>query len=203
MIEYFIALTPEQQLYKKIESVKSYVFENFGDQAYLLDPPHSTLCVGTTGNIKETNRELEKFTETNKRVGFGIIDWLIFANDKVTKSSSLVLRFDENCIKSLRQVQAGVLDAVAPSRSKACAKRYKSVKFSPVEKQNLISFGFPYAGEIWIPHIGICAMSDEHIADVKTKFDIKDFSQPSCFDRISLYKLESEKPILINSFDLL
>ena len=202
MIEYFIALTPEQKLYKKIAAVKSYVLRTYGDHTYLLDPPHTTLCVGTTNDPEETARELEAFAKKSSRINFQIIDWLIFANDKVTRSSSLVLKFNENCIKPLRQIQAGVLSAVAPSRHKVYANRYKEIKFSGLEKDNLDRFGFPYIGDIWIPHIGICSMPDEYIADATSKFDIGDFGQ-SCFEKITLYKLEDEKPVLIRSFNLL
>jgi 2'-5' RNA ligase len=203
MTEFFIALTPEKELYDKVKELKLRLFKTVGERIYLLDPPHLTLCVGNADdkNIDMMFTELEMLARIKSNIDINLIGWLIFYNDPATQKNFLCLKLDEPSVHALRHVQLEVLKILARHKSDENALRYNDIKnFNAAQQSALVKYGYPYVGEGWIPHIGICPLDDDELKNALDDTDVTQFTKHSRMAELSLYTVHDDKPTLVKSF---
>ena len=200
--EYFISLIPEKVLYEKISKAKEIIFNEFGNQIYLLDPPHLTLIVSNTDKINELVAELRIKAKNKKKIPCSIIDWLIFSEDKITGQAALALKVldkDERLLK----IQSEMSSLAAIYKSEVVPKRYNNIgNLSSEEKKNIALYGYPYVGRKWLPHISISALDLKNVSLALEKLYINDFTTETYFDKLVISKLKNEKPSKIATINL-
>jgi len=188
MTEYFFAAIPEERLYNQVLGAKSHILRSFGDQVYLKDPPHLTLYV-----FKATKTPAPDDFVTNK-IKINLLGWQLFGEDKVTRKSTIGFAVEKTqlleeiqikCVKSVRNLRLGI------------PTRYKDVVFAGVEKENLREYGFPYLGKNWIAHLTLCSINSKYVEKVKEGIDITPFCGEHYLNKLCLFKLVDESPVLV------
>lgn len=196
MVEYFICYEPEEKLFSKIDNAKQFIYKNFGNQTYLLDPPHLTLFVAKTDDLENIIEKIKFYFDNKKKQEIEITDWLLFPKDKITNKTTIALKLSDKSIKSLQTEQFSLLNYIKLFNSKDYPKRYKCVKsFSEIEKQNLSSYGFPFVGDIWLPHLSLCSIDDSKIEIIKANNDINSFINKYSLSKIAVYELIDDNPL--------
>ncbi|MGF3555028.1 MAG: hypothetical protein ACQXXF_07175 [Thermoplasmatota archaeon] len=195
MKDYFIALVPEKKFYSKINSIKNLILKKFGNQQYLLDPPHLTLFVGRTKNLEPIKKEIEnmKFKKTLIKIK----NLSFFRTDKITKKQTIAFFLSRESEKKLREMQLNVILKIARYNS-GIVDRYKNINFSKKEFGNLKNFGYPFVGKNWTPHITICS-ADKNVSSQILSLVNKKFLKSSIYirlNRIAFYRLIKEEPKL-------
>lgn len=71
-----------------------------------------------------------------------------------------------------------------------------------VERSNIESFGFPFVGPIWHPHVSIASIQRKAWAAVWPDFAGIQPAGPFQLPWMTLYRLEAEKPVLIDCWAL-
>jgi broad specificity phosphatase PhoE len=203
---YFIALVPEEKIYSKILSIKKDVFQRFGDQKYLRDPPHCTLYVSLAENLEEVRKKIEEISLKEKKIDAIISsDYVEFTNDKFAGGgTSLGLRFDKKANKRIISIQEKVVNVLNELRKGEIHTRYKDKILSEQLTKNIEKYGFPFVGNIFIPHINFCCFNlSKDIEKFKQLYPIEKFSGQMRFTKLALYRLYSnDKTELIKEFEL-
>lgn len=162
MKAYVFCLEPEKKLYEKILRIKNMFLKKVGQCIYLNDPPHITL-----GVLKLENKFLDDFIkfEDNGLKGFDnkveIIGKRIFSGDIITGKEAPVYLI--KLTPNLKNLQQKLLKFLNTYRNGQVVNRYLGDKFGSELNKNISDYGYPFIGEIWIPHIGIASIDKEKL----------------------------------------
>jgi len=209
--KYFLALTPQNELNEKISSDKKRIFEEIGDQQYLMDPPHITLYVGQTSNMDKVIFALDKFMHSNKNkvsLRINIEGWKLFSDDIVTRKDAIALGFDKETVVNLRQFQTEVINYLIEKKAIYVTEdeihhRYSdSEKFKAEQRKLLAEKGYPFIGKEWIPHINICCTQKENIDIIKGIINIEQYFSLRSKLSLKMFELIDDVPHEIWRYDL-
>ncbi|MFA5887096.1 MAG: hypothetical protein WC852_00070 [Candidatus Nanoarchaeia archaeon] len=192
-MEYVFALKPEPCLYNKIRILKTSLKKQMGNQLYINDEPHVTLCVLDLGDDISFKDKLDfiigSFRSKFKKIRFSINAWSIFSEDPVTSCSTLVCRLNMPG-NVLNNLQSKLLKELQLFRTKDIALRYIKVKFKNKEFNNCLQqYGYPFMGMIWIPHISIGSFDKKAINKAIEKTENKCPIGLYSFQSLIVYKL--------------
>jgi hypothetical protein len=191
MAEYFFALIPEKRLYDKILEAKSWVMRRYGRQTYLSDLPHLTLYVFSATRAPKPG---ELGADRMKKIRATISGWQLFLADRVTAKSTIGFAVEKRpalenaqlkCVRSAKGIISG-----SPAR-------YNHIQFSEIEKKNMEDYGYPYVGKNWIAHLSLCSLDSGHVQDIKKGIDIRNIMGDYCLDRLCLFRLVEDSPVLL------
>lgn len=203
---YFIALIPEKELYLKIYKTKKEIFQRFGNQKYLKDPPHVTLYVSLAENLKKVEEIIQDTILKQKPINFSVLnEYQEFKEDKFAGGgTSIALKFNDTANKNIIDLQKKLITKLNPLREDKIHPRYTNSDLPITLKNNINKYGFPFAGEIFIPHINFCSFNPTMLAEkFKQSYPTKEFSGNFKFNKIGLFRLYlDDKTELIESFEL-
>ena len=166
MAVYVITLEPDKILYEKIIALKAEVRELVGDQLYLQDEPHLTVYLGNFTEIAYFNiqftKAVKQIVHDFGQIPFSIDDWFVFKGDPITKRNTLVCEITQSDIAILKKVQHKIVTTLNSYRKPRLIKRYSNVykEMNGILKKNLDSYGYPFVGDIWKPHISIASIKE-------------------------------------------
>jgi len=211
MEAYFVALTPDKEIYSKISQAKKQILEKFGDQKYLKDTPHSTLYVSLTEDLKEVEKRLENLTSQENAINTIIQnEFQEFPNDKLAGGgTSLGLKFNEESNAKVHTLQKKVVDALNDLRKGNIHPRYQNPELPGFMVESIEKYGFPFVHgndgkPILLPHVSFCCFNPpENAEKFKEIYPIEKFAGQMQFTKLSLYKLyPDDKTELIRDFEL-
>lgn len=204
---YVIALEPEKELYDKVNSIKLKARNLSGNQLYIDDPPHLTICLGIFKDYKIWRNGfsdlIEKIKVKNGSIECYIDNWDIFSGDIITKKETLICKIKEPYQNELRILQAKISEFMLRFKDNQTLKRYENIEnFDNIQKSNIEKYGFPFIGEIWIPHIGIASFDKDIFKEVYSKL------KSSCpkglykFSFVNVYELDqaTEQLTIVQKF---
>jgi hypothetical protein len=211
MKNYFVALIPDNKIRAEVSEAKLKVFELFGNQKYLVDPPHSTLYVSLANDLTEVENRLEKLASNENVINTKILnEFQEFSEDSLAGGgTSLGLKFDKESNLKITSLQKKVADTLNNLRKEQVHPRYKNVKLPDFMMQSIEKYGFPFVSgdddkPILIPHVSFCCFNpSENAEKFKEIYPIEKFSGNMNFPKLALYKLyEDDKTELIRYFEL-
>ena len=180
---------------KKITNIilnqKKIVKKKFGNQTYLNHPVHCTLF---TLNIKKIN-ELKKIYINNKKkeskpLYVRLTKPGIFYNDPLTGGHTLVHyikknnRIGEIQLKHLRKINKNLF----------VYKNNKNLFKNKILKKNYKKYGFPFAGNIWMPHTTVASIKNLKNNNKYIKKFLSEKIKLMCAIReIKFYKIVKDK----------
>lgn len=205
---YFVALTPDSKLEARVAVAKLEILTRFGNQTYLEVPPHLTFYVALTNDIEEVKKRLEVIAFQTNAIRTNIVDWQVFEEDELAGGgTSLGLRFSEQDIEPIINIQKRVVDSLNELRQGQIYPRYKGKSFPQPLKESLEKYGYPFVLTsdnrlILIPHISFCTFNPpEYARQFQETNPISKFIGPTTLNRLSLYKLSlNEKAELVKHF---
>ena len=186
-----IALIPEKELYDKIVEIKKTAKQLSEKHQYIDDNPHLTLYVGKLKGIPKIRDVFD--------IQFSIIDWVIFERDAITGKTTLACKLDEESVRVLREFQEKIINNLS-KLSEGILDRYGGIVLEEKERKNLEKFGFPYVGEIWVPHFTIASFSDFDKVWEKSKSECPRGRYK--FSSLNIYELENEKLKLLKEIPI-
>jgi hypothetical protein len=225
---YFAALEPDDESLAKVLGWKRMVFDLVGPQLYLDDPPHLTLYLAIYGEVGSGKWEVRSgslatchlplatsCSKLQAAVGklageirlppLEMTAWHVFEADVLTDRNTLVCDLSPASRDALRCVQQAAVAAMAGLRDRGRTRaRYDAAwqRLSDVERSNVESFGFPFVGPIWHPHVSIASIQRKDWAAVWPTFAAISPAGPFRLPWLTLYRLEQEKPLLVEKFPL-
>lgn len=206
MQAYLITLTPEDNIKKEIVKAKSEIFKRFGNQKFLLDPPHTTLYLALAEDLNEVEKRLEKIASEQNIINIEVMNtWQEFPKDELAGvGTSLALKLKEGNKTPIVNLQKRIIYSLNDLRKSEIHLRYKNTNLPKELKENLEKYGFPFVGEVLIPHIGFCCFNPpKNAEEFKKTYSIDNFVGPTSFTKLSLYKLHNDDRIeLIRDFGL-
>lgn len=204
MEAYYLALNPDSDLADLIKKQKDAVEELAGNQKYLHDPPHLTLIVFSTHDLKNMILRLKDFLKKIKGFKINLNGLHVFYNDAFTGGHTLAYFLTEEDAEILRDFQLAIVNYINNLNSKELILKESDSfkKMSPEEKANVEKYGFPFIGENWIPHITLASIEKDEFDLVFQKIKDSPIEGEYSIDSINLYKVGEESSILIESFKL-
>jgi hypothetical protein len=191
---YVITLEPENKLKSKILSIKRAAKKAVGEQLYIDDVPHISVYLGNFNELNSLKAELSKLASKMKKLKISIDNFFVFENDLVTKKDTFVYTFKDQDKKLLSKVQDKVVKILNPFRTKEILERYQkeNESFSSIFKENIDKYGFPFVGNIWIPHMTIASFDKERLNKIKEML-IKSAPKGSFYlDSLVLYEIRGK-----------
>ena len=143
-------ITFNKTIEKNILSKKTKVKVKFGNQIYLNHPVHLTLftiSIKSINSLKKIYKNLgNEFTK--KKFKVNINNTGAFLNDRLTKGHTLYYGIKKNNL--LMKLQMKHLKLI---NKKMNVSKNLNLKINSKLKKNYKKYGFPFSGNIWIPHI--------------------------------------------------
>ena len=203
---YFIALIPEEKIYSKIYQTKKEIYQRWGNQKYLTNSPHATLYVFLAEDLDEVKNKLENIAIKEKKINAAIQnEYQEFSNDKLAGGgTSLGLKFDEKANKKIVSVQRKIVDSFNELRKGKIPLRYKDADLTNQLMENINKYGFPFIGDVFIPHITFCCFNlQKNAENFKLLHSSEEFAGSVALTKLALYKLyPDDKAELIKEFEL-
>ncbi len=202
---YFVALEPNDASREKINGWKRKVREVVGPQLYLDDPPHLTLYLAIFPRSCDLAPVVRKLAGDIRLPPLEISGLHVFEADVLTDRNTLVCDLTPASRDALRCVQQEAVQALAGLRDRDRTRaRYDAAwqRLPDVERSNIESFGFPFVGPIWHPHVSIASIQRKAWAAVWPDFAGIQPAGPFQLPWMTLYRLEAEKPVLIDCWAL-
>jgi len=202
---YVLVLEPARDLSQLVMDYKARTGELVGDQLYLQDPPHLTLYVAPFPDHDRLRQAFSDFAPAVPAVDVSIQGWHVFAADPLTGKQTLVCQLATGALSELRQIQLSAIRAVASLRDQIAVRgRYSDSwhALTSAERENVESYGFPFVGEGWHPHISIASIDP---ADWEIVWQEMQGNPPfidSQLARLALYVLEENLPVMVDRVDL-
>lgn len=198
MKKYFIAFEPDERLEKSILLQKESVLNAVGNQKYLSHPPHFTVIVFTSDEEEELCKIFLDEASKIKKFKINISGLHIFYDDVLTGGNSVVYNLDDKDIKFLKNLQNNLVQAIDSVNSKELFlnEKEKFDKLSKIERENVLKWGFPYVGDIWMPHITIASINKTKFEEAIKIIRNNEFSGPFFIDSICLYNFGDEMKLV-------
>ena len=200
-----LALEPDDAFGRQVLAYKERARRLAGEQLYLDDPPHLTLCLAVfdaatdlAGPIGALSRRVAAPTVT-------VRGWHVFEADQLTGNYTLVCDVTPDSRSALEPIQREAVGVAAPLRnpsaSRACYDKSWQ-RLSDDERANVDRFGFPFVGPIWHPHVTVASFRPEDWSAVWSELAGTPPDAVVCFPRLAIYALNQEQPVLIERFAL-
>ena len=188
-----IAANPEDRLERVIRDRKRQVLDLVGDQLYLKDDPHVTLYAGNVVDVSAVNGIMNRIGVLLSKIKIEIKGWRIF-DDTVTEKKTLVYELERKSVEVLQNLQKQLFDGIALLLSKKLLKRFEGhySDFGKEYKDNLDTYGFPFVGEDFIPHLTIASIDKERFDEVWKHLKKERPGGKYMLVRLSLYVLNEE-----------
>jgi hypothetical protein len=202
---YFAALEPDDDRRAKVLGWKRRVFDLVGPQLYLDDPPHITLFLAVYPPFSDLPTVVGDLAGEIRLPPLEIAGWHVFEADALTDRNTLVCDLSSASRDALRCAQQAAVAALAGLRDRVRTRaRYEAAwqRLSGVEQSNVESFGFPFVGPIWHPHVSIASIQRKDWAAVWSAFADVSPAGPFRLPWLALYRLEEEKPVLVDRWAL-
>ena len=181
----------DKKISNKILKQKKIVKKKFGNQIYLNHPVHLTLF---TLNIKKIN-ELKKIYINNKKkeskpLFVNLTKPGIFYNDPLTGGHTFFHYIKKN--KRIGEIQLRHLKKI--NNKLFVYKKNKNLFKNNDLKKNYKKFGFPFAGNIWIPHTTVASIKNLKNDNTYIKKFLSEKIKLKCVIReIKFYKIMKDK----------
>ena len=181
----------EKKITNKILNQKKIVKKKFGNQIYLNHPVHLTLF---TLNIKRIN-ELKKIYINNKNkvskpLQVSLIKPGIFYNDPLTGGHTFFHYIKKN--KKISEIQLRHLKKI--NNKLFVYRKNKDLFKNKVLKKNYRKYGFPFAGNVWIPHITVASIKNiKNDNEYIKKFLSEQIKLKCSIKEIKFYKIAKDR----------
>ncbi len=203
---YFWALEPEAGFYYDVIAKKQKIMKAVGKQLYLDHQPHTTIYLASFPDENLIQTITEKFLGLNdfKEI-IHTNGWHVFFNDGLTGKHTLVISFKGKSVEVLQNFQLRLTNYLSPQRDiDSSNERYSKAlsDFSLIKQNNIKSYGFPFVGGIWHPHITIASISKKSWQEAWQILIDEPIATRFYYTALILYRLDRETPIKIASFPL-
>ena len=173
----------------------------FGNQIYLSHPVHLTLFtldIKRLNDLKKTYSQY-KLKKQKKNLKLTLSKTGIFYNDPLTNGHTLYFSVNKN--KELLNLQTKNLKLI--NKKIDVIKKNIKIFNNSMLKKNYKRYGFPFAGNIWIPHITIASIKNINPKDnflinflkIKVKFS-------DIINEIKFYKVKNNKHFFLFKTDI-
>ncbi len=153
---YVITIEPEKKIKNKVLNIKNKIFKEIGNQLYLQDPPHSTLYIGYFHDFlgDKFSKEIKSICKKYLPIPIEILKIDNFGKDIISGKESIFLSIKDRK-NNIKKIQKDLLELMSKYRINEVPKRYdKSYKLlSKPLQDNINKYGYPFVGDILIPHI--------------------------------------------------
>ncbi len=200
-----LALEPDESLAVRIRAYKRRVETLIGEQPLVDQPPHMTMYLASFSSPNEVQQVAGRVAEGWTAPRVEIIGWHVFYDDPLSGNNTLVCDVAPAAADPLRELQCEMIDHLAPLRDvPACAKRLSRITPSLSEDQTRCarSFGYPYVGPGWHPHLTIAAIRPELWPRIEAELLPEPPNCQASCSTLKVFWLVDGQPCVLASFPL-
>jgi hypothetical protein len=181
----------DKKITNKILSKKKNFKKKFGNQIYLNHPVHLTLFTLYIKKISELKKiYINNSNKYSKAITINLFKSGIFFNDPITNGHTFFYYIRKT--KKISEIQLNNLKKIN-NKINVLKKNINQFKL-PILKKNYKRFGFPFVGEIWIPHTTISSIEDLKQNDKFVKNFLSSKINLKCqVNEIKFYKIHKDK----------
>ncbi len=184
----------DKKIENKILRQKKLVKKRFGNQTYLDHPVHLTLF---TLNIKKISSLKKIYFNNIKKKGKSFDIFLsspgIFYNDPLTGGDTLFYHVKKN--KNITELQIKHLKII--NKNLKIIKKNTQVFKNSIFRNNYKKYGFPFVGDIWIPHTTVASIKNLNDKKFVRKFLSSKLELKCKVKEIKFYKIVKENHIFL------
>lgn len=189
MVKKFVVFyIPDGNLSLKINSLKKLFNKRYKNLDYVNHFPHLTFFTFESSKnfydeklLFKLNNHFKKYV--NKKIKIDVNKTNIFIKDIMTNKDTIYFEIKKN--RNLLQLQGALLKIF-----KNYIKVNDKIKFSQdILNKNYFQFGYPFIGEIWLPHMTICSIKDSKNKLLVKKFLETKINFSSIINNLSLWQI--------------
>ncbi len=177
---------------KKVLNYKKKVKTKFGKQIYLDHPVHLTLFtlrIRSLSKLKTIYLKLNS-KKNKKKINLKLYKSAIFYNDPLTNGHTLYFQV----MKSKELISAQIKNLIFINKKIKVFKNEANIFENIKLKKNYNKYGFPFAGDIWVPHVTISSINN---INTNHKF-LKEFLRykiklKETIEYIEFYEIKNDK----------
>lgn len=197
---YYVALDPSPPFAAWLQARKEQLRSLVGEHRYLSDPPHLTLYVASFDDPGGVATALDAIALPDLgSLEVGMRGWHVFLQDAATGGNTLVCDLDAPDDAALRRLQNTAAAALAPLRNvESTAARYAAslAGFGTRERESIETFGFPYVGPIWRPHLTVASVAPRDWDVAWQAFaQVPPFAEPIVLTKLALRRVSDSATI--------
>ena len=201
----FLGVEPDVTCYQHIIEYKELVYNKIGHQRFLDDTPHVTLYLAQFDNESQVIERLECVSGQIKAIEAAITNWHVFYNDPLTNEHTIVCDFNISSQMALKQLQIQLIQSIAPLRNVSdTTSGYLGqwARMNEIQRNNIDSYGFPFIGDIWHPHMTIASVKPEQFDNVWPTLNTSTPNASMRFNKIYLFEVHKGAIEKIGAFNL-
>jgi 2'-5' RNA ligase len=203
----FISLDPDATLAALVRRYKRRVRQLVGKQTFLDHPPHITTFLAHFPDSAE-RAIVDVVASLAEALGpeeVRVVGWHVFAEDALTGSHTLVLRFDDDTRARLQKLQGRTIGLLSDLRDRPATKQRYAARWTALsadQQRAVDELGFPYCGADWHPHLTIASIGPVEWPRVAREV-LNDLPQAAgCINALTVYRLVENEPVPIRTFSL-
>tara|TARA_B100000900_G_scaffold395264_1_gene393473 strand:- start:6138 stop:6746 length:609 start_codon:yes stop_codon:yes gene_type:complete len=188
-------IEPDPFFTNYVNKEKKLVKKIFGNQTFLSHLPHITLYVSNfyKSDLLKIIKKIKKNKLFKSHLRINIYGTHIFYNDKFSNGNVLIYRVKKSQV--LQDFQSQIIKIFHKKR--ISKKSFK--KDTSFLNNNIIKFGYPFVGNIWIPHLTVCSLRNNYVNQKYVRdFLKKKINYSFISNNIKIYKIMNDKHILID-----
>lgn len=203
MDKYFIAFCPEKKLCDLINKQKGIIRKLAGEQTYLSHPPHTTVIVFTTNNLRSIETVLERTAHGFDKIPIKIGSFHVFYDDPFTKGHTITYSLGRDSINAMKDAQIKIVSAIDGFNTRRALPKNSEAygKLGVIEKANVDRYGFPFIGDNWMPHLTLASIDKNKFDKLFETLKMNQINGDFFLDNLALYKT-GNPPSLIRKFTM-
>ena len=181
----------DKKITNKILNQKKIVKKKFGNQIYLNHPVHLTLFTLHIKKINELKRiYINNKDKESKPLYVSLTKPGIFYNDPLTGGHTFFHYIKKN--KRITEIQMRHLKKI--NNKLFVGKKNKNLFKNNDFKKNYKKFGFPFVGNIWVPHTTVASIKNLKINNKYIKKFLSEKIKLKCaIKEIKFYKIIKDR----------
>ncbi|MFP4656566.1 MAG: 2'-5' RNA ligase family protein [Candidatus Woesearchaeota archaeon] len=154
-------MEPEKRLSDEINRCKIAAKNIVCEHKFLDDPPHLTIIVSQVENKEQWEDRFWNIASRYHKFTLEVTGWHVFEETGNMKT----LACDVEKTQDLSEFQKEI-SLLLKQYKNGRLSRYDDIK-DPVLLSNVEEYGFPFVGDIWLPHISIGSFNEIDFINVK------------------------------------
>lgn len=195
-MSYALFILPKNEILQNIIYWKKIINDSLPNQLFCSHPPHCTIIHTNLNNINIVIEKIKLFASNISSFQIDIVRPDVFWDDTLCNGyHTLHWKIDKN--NEIMDLQVRLASTLSPYIERSVKPiTFKEPRFS----KSYDTYGFPFIGDHWIPHMTIASLSTSRKNDLINSFLNQDQLFKMNVDHIELWEIQNDDHKLMKKF---